>query len=117
MAPTALLTCRGLTHTHTYALACPLGRTHTRSCLPSWPQLLEVLRGALALGNPRLTEPALSCMHKLVAYAYLQGETGASGRLHDTDNVVTQVCPKGWCVCVCVCVVVCGVWGGGGCKA
>ncbi|KAL4853786.1 Brefeldin A-inhibited guanine nucleotide-exchange protein 3 [Chlorella vulgaris] len=52
-------------------------------------QLLAVLRGALALGNPRLAEPALSCMHKLVAYAYLQGETASNGRLDD-DNVVTQ---------------------------
>ena len=54
-------------------------------------QLLAVLRGALALGNPRLAEPALSCMHKLVAYAYMQGETGPSGRLDDEANLVTQV--------------------------
>lgn len=53
-------------------------------------QLLGVLRGALALGNPKLAEPALSCMHKLVAYAYLQGETGPSGRLDDDTNIVTQ---------------------------
>lgn len=53
-------------------------------------QLLGVLRGALSLGNPRLAEPALSCMHKLVAYAYMQGETAPSGRLDDDANVVTQ---------------------------
>lgn len=51
-----------------------------------------MLRGALELGNPRLAEPALSCMHKLVAHAYMQGETGPSGRLDDDANLVTQVC-------------------------
>ena len=63
-------------------------------------QLLAVLRGALALGNPRLAEPALSCMHKLVAYAYMQGETGPSGRLDDDSNLVTQVggCWRWHCV-------------------
>ena len=30
-------------------------------------------------------------MHKLVAYAYLQGETGSSGRVDDEGNIVTQV--------------------------
>lgn len=70
---------------------------HLRSLTASMPcllptcQLLAVLRGALALGNPRLAEPALSCMHKLVAYAYMQGETGPSGRLDDEANLVTQV--------------------------
>lgn len=70
---------------------------HLRSMTASMPcllptcQLLAVLRGALALGNPRLAEPALSCMHKLVAYAYMQGETGPSGRLDDEANLVTQV--------------------------
>ena len=54
-------------------------------------QLLGVLRGALALQNPRLADPALSCMHKLVAYAYLQGETSTSGRMDDEANFVTQV--------------------------
>lgn len=64
----------------------------TRSpCPAAVPQLLGVLRGALELGNPRLAEPALSCMHKLVAYAYMQGETGPSGRLDDDSNLVTQV--------------------------
>lgn len=59
-------------------------------CSPCHVQLLGVLRGALALGNPKLAEPALSCMHKLVAYAYLQGETGPSGRLDDDSSIVTQ---------------------------
>lgn len=62
---------------------------HPCACSLPGLQLLAVLRGALALGNPRLAEPALSCMHKLVAYAYLQGETASNGRLDD-DNVVTQ---------------------------
>lgn len=73
----------GLEHAHT--------NNHAPAAPASHSQLLEVLRGALALGNPRLAEPALSCMHKLVAYAYLQGETGPSGRLDDAENVVTQV--------------------------
>jgi hypothetical protein len=71
------------------------GKPGSRLSLPFPPevstQLLGVLRGALALGNPRLAEPALSCMHKLVAYAYMQGETGPSGRLDDEANLVTQV--------------------------
>ena len=54
-------------------------------------QLLGVLRGALALQAPQLAEPALSCMHKLVAYAYMQGETSPSGRLDDEHNIVAQV--------------------------
>jgi hypothetical protein len=58
---------------------------------PARLQLLGVLRGALALQNPRLADPALSCMHKLVAYAYLQGETTTSGRMDDEANFVTQV--------------------------
>jgi hypothetical protein len=52
-------------------------------------QLLNVLRLAFAMGNPKVSEPALSCLHKLVAYAYLQGETSSTGRLDDPDNVVT----------------------------
>ncbi len=68
----------------------PAACDHGASCPLHCQQLLGVLRGALALGNPRLAEPALSCMHKLVAYAYLQGETGPSGRLDDDSNIVTQ---------------------------
>ena len=49
------------------------------------------MRGALALNSPKLTEPALACIHKLVAYAYLQGETRSSGRLDDAENMVTRV--------------------------
>jgi len=53
--------------------------------------LLSVIRSALALNTPKLSEPALACIHKLVAYAYLQGETRPSGRLDDADNVVTRI--------------------------
>lgn len=66
--------------------------------LPSGPprtallQLLGVLGGAFAIGGPKLVEPAINCLHKLVAYAYLQGETRPSGRL-DAPDLVTQVRP------------------------
>lgn len=50
-----------------------------------------MLRGALTSGNAKQAEPALSCLHKLVAYAYIHGETSASGRLDDASNIVTQV--------------------------
>lgn len=53
--------------------------------------LLSVIRGALETGSPKMVEPALAVLHKLIAYAYLQGETRASGRLDDVENVVTQV--------------------------
>lgn len=53
--------------------------------------LISVLRSALAQDTPKITEPALACLHKLVAYAYLQGETRPSGRLDDTTSLVTSV--------------------------
>ncbi len=53
--------------------------------------LISVLRSALAQNTPKITEPALACLHKLVAYAYLQGETRPSGRLDDTTSLVTSV--------------------------
>ena len=53
--------------------------------------LISVLRSALAQSSPKVAEPALACLHKLVAYAYLQGETRPSGRLDDPSSLVTQV--------------------------
>ena len=53
--------------------------------------LISVLRSALAQSSPKVEEPALACLHKLVAYAYLQGETRPSGRLDDPSSLVTQV--------------------------
>lgn len=54
-------------------------------------RLVALLRLTFSLNNPRLTEPALSCLHKLVAYAYLQGESRPSGRTDDATNLVVQV--------------------------
>jgi brefeldin A-inhibited guanine nucleotide-exchange protein len=42
----------------------------------------------VAAGPPRLAEPALACLHKVVAYAYLQGESRPSGRSDDAANPV-----------------------------
>ena len=53
--------------------------------------LLAVIRAALETGLPKVMEPALAVVHKLIAYAYLQGETRPSGRMDDVDNIVTQV--------------------------
>ncbi|KAI8114546.1 hypothetical protein M9434_002668 [Picochlorum sp. BPE23] len=53
--------------------------------------LLSLLKSCLETKNERVIEPALSCLHKLIAYMYLQGETRASGRLDDAGNIVTTV--------------------------
>ena len=36
---------------------------------------------------PRVVETALACLHKLVAYSYLQDESTRSGRLNDQTTV------------------------------
>lgn len=82
---------------HTAALlrGAEFGRPGSRLSIPFsadvTDQLLDVIRAALALNSPKISEPALACLHKLVAYAYLQGETRPSGRLDDPDNLVTRV--------------------------
>ncbi|KAL0043362.1 hypothetical protein WJX79_002614 [Trebouxia sp. C0005] len=53
-------------------------------------ELLEPLRLACGQDAPRLVEPALACLHKLVAHAYLQAESTPAGRLDD-NNTVSQV--------------------------
>lgn len=53
--------------------------------------LLSLLQTCLACKNERVIDPALSCLHKLIAYAYLQGETRPSGRLDDAENTVNTV--------------------------
>ncbi|KAK9788000.1 hypothetical protein WJX73_004027 [Symbiochloris irregularis] len=52
--------------------------------------VLEPLRLACLSELPKLMEPALNCLHKLVAHAYLQGESTSSGRLND-DTIVANV--------------------------
>ena len=37
--------------------------------------------------NAKVVEPALDCLHKLVAYSYLQDENTRSGRLDDQTTV------------------------------
>ncbi|KAK9786163.1 hypothetical protein WJX73_000537, partial [Symbiochloris irregularis] len=51
--------------------------------------VLEPLRLACLSELPKLMEPALNCLHKLVAHAYLQGESTSSGRLND-DTIVAN---------------------------
>ena len=53
--------------------------------------LLSLLQSCLSCKNERVIDPALSCLHKLIAYAYLQGETRPSGRLDDAKNTVNTV--------------------------
>ncbi len=36
---------------------------------------------------PRVVDTALACLHKLVAYSYLQDENTRSGRLNDQTTV------------------------------
>eukprot|EP00884_Botryococcus_braunii_P007659 jgi/Botrbrau1/16895/Bobra.0265s0001.1 len=52
--------------------------------------VLEPLRMACKSEVPRVMEPALACLHKLVAHAYLQGETTSAGRIED-GTIVSQV--------------------------
>ncbi len=55
--------------------------------------LLSLLRSCIECPskNEKIIDPALSTLHKLIAYAYLQGETRPSGRLDDTNNLVNMV--------------------------
>lgn len=53
-------------------------------------QLLTVLQRAFDIGGLSLTEHSLALLHKLVAYAYIQGESGASGRMDDPTSTVAR---------------------------
>ncbi len=53
--------------------------------------LLSLLQSCLSCKNEMVIDHALSCLHKLIAYAYLQGETRPSGRLDDAKNTVNTV--------------------------
>lgn len=53
-------------------------------------QVMAPLRMACSGDNPKVTEPALGCLHKLVGHAYLQGESTAPGKLDD-PNLVSRV--------------------------
>ncbi|KAK9904753.1 hypothetical protein WJX75_001787 [Coccomyxa subellipsoidea] len=52
--------------------------------------VLEPLQMACSMDVPRIAEPALSCLHKLVAHAYLHAESSPAGRLDD-GSIVAQV--------------------------
>ncbi|CAD7699205.1 unnamed protein product [Ostreobium quekettii] len=52
--------------------------------------VLEPLRLACKCNIPRIVEPALGCVHKLVAYAWIQGESSPSGEMDD-GTLVTQI--------------------------
>ena len=55
--------------------------------------VLQPLQLACASNSPKIMELALGCLHKLVAHAWLQGESSASpeGLLLDDTDVVVQV--------------------------
>ncbi|KAG2495708.1 hypothetical protein HYH03_006308 [Edaphochlamys debaryana] len=52
--------------------------------------VLDPLYLACASTNPKVLEAALGCLHKLVAHAWLQGESSSSGAASDAD-VVSRV--------------------------
>ncbi|GLI68912.1 hypothetical protein VaNZ11_013463 [Volvox africanus] len=52
--------------------------------------VLEPLYLACASSNPKVLEAALGCLHKLVAHAWLQGESSSGGQVNDAD-VVSRV--------------------------
>ncbi|KAK9804748.1 hypothetical protein WJX72_003264 [[Myrmecia] bisecta] len=52
--------------------------------------VLDPLRLACSLDVARVMEPALGCLHKLVAHAYLQAESTSAGRLDD-GSITSQV--------------------------
>ena len=69
-----------------------LGAQHRSKTRPSFHlQLLEPLRLACASPDSRVVEPALTCLHKLVSHAYLQGESTAGGGLDDGTPVARVV--------------------------
>eukprot|EP00198_Chlamydomonas_reinhardtii_P013970 XP_001703307.1 SEC7/BIG-like ARF-GEF [Chlamydomonas reinhardtii] len=47
--------------------------------------VLEPLYLAAASPNPKILEAALGCLHKLVAHAWLQGESSSGGQASDAD--------------------------------
>ena len=57
---------------------------------------------------PRVVETALACLHKLVAYSYLQDENTRSGRLNDQTTVAqarrSPPLHSKWQVTCCACV-------------
>ena len=54
---------------------------------PTAAWIMEPLRMGCTAAAPRVVEPALACLHKLVAYSYLQDENTRSGRLDDQTTV------------------------------
>ncbi|GFR41198.1 hypothetical protein Agub_g1868, partial [Astrephomene gubernaculifera] len=52
--------------------------------------VLDPLYLACANANPRILDAALGCLHKLVAHAWLQGESSSGGQPSDAD-VVSRV--------------------------
>mmetsp|Transcript_13201 Transcript_13201/g.37209 ORF Transcript_13201/g.37209 Transcript_13201/m.37209 type:complete len:2067 (+) Transcript_13201:204-6404(+) len=52
-------------------------------------QVMEPLRLACKSDMPKVMQPALGCIHKLVGHAYLQGESSPAGKLDD-PNLVSQ---------------------------
>ena len=58
---------------------------------PTAAWLMEPLRLGCRADIPKVVETAVACLHKLVAYSYLQDESTRSGRLDD-QTIVSQVC-------------------------
>ncbi|RMZ54207.1 hypothetical protein APUTEX25_005363, partial [Auxenochlorella protothecoides] len=52
--------------------------------------MVSMLQAACSSGAPSIMDPALGTLHKLVAHAFLQGESSSSGR-GDDGTIVTQV--------------------------
>lgn len=65
----------------------PFGRVSAPLDEPTAAWLMEPLRMGCLSDNAKVVEPALDCLHKLVAYSYLQDENTRSGRLDDQTTV------------------------------
>eukprot|EP01018_Ginkgo_biloba_P026874 Gb_07642 [translate_table: standard] len=56
--------------------------------------VLQPLRLAFETKNPKLVEPALDCLHKLIAYEHLEGDAGLEGGKNVTifTDILNMVC-------------------------
>lgn len=65
----------------------PFGRVSAPLDEPTAAWLMEPLRMGCLSDSAKVVEPSLACLHKLVAYSYLQDENTRSGRLDDQTTV------------------------------
>lgn len=61
---------------------------------PEAELVLQPLRLAFETKNPKLVEPALDCLHKLIAYEHLEGDGGVEGGKNGVifTDIINMVC-------------------------